>query len=41
LIIDWEAAGYVNPYQEFLEVVNYWTEDGKLVVTTVEETDVR
>lgn len=28
LIIDWEAAGYVNPYQEFLEVVNYWTDDG-------------
>lgn len=29
LIIDWEAAGYVNPYQEFLEVVNYWSDDGK------------
>ena len=29
LIIDWEAAGYVNPYQEFLEVVNYWADDGK------------
>lgn len=28
LIIDWEAAGYVNPYQEFLEVVNYWADDG-------------
>ena len=28
-IIDWEAAGYVNPYQEFLEVVNYWADDGK------------
>ncbi|MDE6640061.1 MAG: phosphotransferase [Acetatifactor sp.] len=28
-IIDWEAAGYVNPFQEFLEVVNYWTGDGK------------
>lgn len=27
-IIDWEAAGYVNPYQEFLEVINYWTDDG-------------
>ena len=27
-IIDWEAAGYVNPYQEFLEVVNYWADDG-------------
>ncbi len=29
LIIDWEAAGYVNPYQELLEVVNYWADDGK------------
>lgn len=29
LIIDWEAAGYVNPYQEFLEVANYWADDGK------------
>lgn len=28
-IIDWEAAGYVNPYQELLEVVNYWADDGK------------
>lgn len=27
-IIDWEAAGYVNPYQELLEVINYWTDDG-------------
>lgn len=27
--IDWEAAGYVNPYQEFLEVLNYWTNNGK------------
>ena len=27
-IIDWEAAGYVNPYQELLEVVNYWADDG-------------
>lgn len=27
LIIDWEAAGYVNPYQELLEVVNYWCRD--------------
>ena len=27
-VIDWEAAGYVNPYQELLEVVNYWTDDG-------------
>lgn len=28
-IIDWEAAGYVNPLQEFLEVINYWTGAGK------------
>lgn len=28
-VIDWEAAGYVNPFQEFLEVVNAWTDDGK------------
>ncbi|MGF7143339.1 Ser/Thr protein kinase RdoA (MazF antagonist) [Anaerotaenia torta] len=27
--IDWEAAGYVNPYQELLEVLNYWANDGK------------
>lgn len=26
-IIDWEAAGYVNPYQELLEVLNYWGRD--------------
>lgn len=26
-IIDWEAAGYVNPFQEFVEVINYWTVD--------------
>ncbi len=29
LIIDWEAAGYINPYQEFLEVLNYWADDGE------------
>lgn len=27
-LIDWEAAGYVNPYQELLEVLNYWANDG-------------
>jgi aminoglycoside phosphotransferase (APT) family kinase protein len=27
-IIDWEAAGYVNPYQELLEILNYWADDG-------------
>lgn len=26
-IIDWEAAGYVNPYQELIEVLNYWAVD--------------
>lgn len=29
LVIDWEAAGYVNPYQELLEVINYWADDGQ------------
>lgn len=29
VIIDWEAAGYVNPYQELLEVINYWADDGQ------------
>lgn len=28
-IIDWEAAGYINPYQELLEVINYWADDGQ------------
>lgn len=23
-LIDWEAAGFVNPYQELVEVLNYW-----------------
>lgn len=27
-IIDWEAAGYVNPYQELLEILNYWADNG-------------
>ncbi|MBQ7776895.1 MAG: phosphotransferase, partial [Lachnospiraceae bacterium] len=26
-IIDWEAAGYVNPFQELVEVLNYWIVD--------------
>lgn len=26
-IIDWEAAGYVNPWQELIEVINYWADD--------------
>lgn len=26
-IIDWEAAGYVNPYQELIEVLNYWIQN--------------
>lgn len=28
-IIDWEAAGYINPYEELLEVICYWADDGK------------
>jgi len=28
ILIDWEAAGYVNPYQELLEVLQYWGCDG-------------
>lgn len=28
-LIDWEAAGYVNPYQELVEVLNYWTKNGE------------
>ncbi len=23
-VIDWESAGYVNPYQELVEILNYW-----------------
>lgn len=26
-VIDWESAGYVNPYQELVEVLNYWITD--------------
>ncbi len=26
-LIDWEAAGYVNPFQELIEVLNYWISD--------------
>lgn len=26
-VIDWEAAGYVNPFQELIEVLNYWIVD--------------
>lgn len=29
LLIDWEAAGYVNPYQEMLETAYYWADDGR------------
>lgn len=25
-IIDWEAAGYVNPWQELIELLNYWAD---------------
>lgn len=24
-VIDWEAAGYINPFQELIEILNYWT----------------
>ena len=33
LVIDWEAAGYVNPYQELLEVINYWADDVSIIAT--------
>lgn len=33
-IIDWEAAGYVNPYQEFIEAVNYWADNGNSTLIT-------
>ena len=26
-IIDWEAAGYVNPWQELIELLIYWADD--------------
>lgn len=26
-VIDWEAAGYINPFQELIEVLNYWIPD--------------
>ncbi|MBQ4639622.1 MAG: phosphotransferase [Clostridia bacterium] len=29
LLIDWEAAGYVNPWQEVCENLLYWADDGK------------
>ena len=28
MLIDWEAAGYVNPRRELLEVLLYWADDG-------------
>lgn len=27
-LIDWEAAGYINPYQELIELCGYWAADG-------------
>jgi len=27
IIIDWEAAGYINPMQELIETAIYWSED--------------
>ena len=34
-IIDWEATGYINPFQELIEVLNYWISDetGKYIKT--------
>lgn len=26
-LIDWESAGYINPFMEFIEVVSYWIVD--------------
>lgn len=26
-IIDWEAAGYINPYEELIQILNYWIVD--------------
>lgn len=26
-VIDWEAAGFVSPWQELIEVLNYWADD--------------
>jgi len=28
-LFDWKAAGSINPYQELIEVINYWCDDGK------------
>ena len=28
VLVDWESAGYVNPYQELLEVLLAWSDDG-------------
>lgn len=30
-VIDWEAAGYVNPWQELIELLNYWADDEEKV----------
>lgn len=29
VLIDWEAAGYVNPWQEVAECLFYWCDDGR------------
>ena len=29
VLIDWEAAGYVRPKRELLEVALYWADDGR------------
>jgi len=28
IIIDWESAGYINPFQDLVETAIYWAEDG-------------
>lgn len=35
-IIDWEAAGYVNPWQELIELLNYWASDKDMVHAMLE-----
>lgn len=29
VLIDWEAAGYINPWQEAVECLFYWADDGR------------
>ena len=34
-LIDWEAAGYVNPWQELIELLNYWADDEEKARTMI------